>query len=78
MPGSLSGCDNFDKPAVWPLDCHSELSGEYSAEDHKQLQETSRLLGFACFKEVFDAYLTLDITAYADLMQIFGLHFFDR
>ncbi|CAE7610196.1 unnamed protein product, partial [Symbiodinium necroappetens] len=30
-----------------------------------------------CSEEVFDCYLALDITAYADLMQIFREHFYD-
>ena len=34
------------------------------------------MMGFERFKEVFDCYLALDITAYADLMQIFWRHFF--
>ena len=42
------------------------------------LQDTSRTMGFERFKEVFDCYLALDITAYADLMQIFRRHFFQH
>jgi len=72
------GCDDFEKPPVWPLGCyHSRLSGECPEADHKLLQETSDFMGFGCFKDVFDTYLALDITAYADLMQIFRQHFFE-
>ena len=35
------------------------------------------MMGFERFLEVFNCYLALDITAYADLMQIFQLHFFN-
>ena len=79
MPWSyFADCDAFNKPAVWPLECyHSELSGKCSDADHKLLQDTSRMMGFERFLEVFNCYLALDITAYADLMQIFRLHFFN-
>ena len=74
---SFADCNAFDKPAVWLLECyHSRLSGECSEKSHKLLQETARFMGFERFKEVFDCYLALDITAYADLMQIFRQHFF--
>ena len=71
-------CGDFNKPPVWPAAFyHSRLSGECSESDYQLLQETSEFMGFGSFKNVFDAYLALDITAYADLMQIFRLHFFE-
>ena len=72
------GCDDFEKPPVWSLACyHSRLSGDCAEADYKLLQRTSDFMGFSCFKEVFNTYLALDITAYADLMQIFRQHFFE-
>ena len=63
------GCDDFEKPPVWSLACyHSRLSGDCPEADYKLLQQTSGM-GFSCFKEVFDTYLALDITAFADLIQ---------
>ena len=56
---------------------HSRLSGDCAVEEYDQLQRTSDFMGFRCFKEVFDTYLALDITAFADLMQIFRQHFFE-
>ena len=71
------GCEASENPPVWPLACyHSRLSGDCAEEEYDQLQKTSDFMGFGCFKEVFDTYLALDITAYADLMQIFRQHFF--
>ena len=72
------GCEAFSKPAVWPLPCyHSKLSGKCSEKDHAALTETSQFMGFRSFKDIFNAYLWLDVTAYADLMQIFRQHFFE-
>ena len=72
------GCGDFEKPPVWSLACyHSRLSGDCAEADYKLLQRTSDFMGFSCFKEVFDTYLALDITAFADLMQIFRQHFFE-
>ncbi|CAE7779848.1 unnamed protein product, partial [Symbiodinium necroappetens] len=46
-------------------------------DDFDKPPETANFMGFTRFQDVFDAYLALDITAYADLMQIFRRHFFE-
>ncbi|CAE7271576.1 unnamed protein product, partial [Symbiodinium microadriaticum] len=65
------GCGDFSKPAVWPLECYrSKLSGKCPEEDHSLLEQTASFMGFNSFRDVFDTYLALDITAFADLMQV--------
>ena len=53
------------------------LSGKCPEEDHSLLEQTASFMGFNSFRDVFDTYLALDITAFADLMQVFRLHFFE-
>ena len=70
---------DFARPPVWDLECyHSRLSGPCSPKQHEELKDTCHLLRFGSFREVLDCYLALDITAYADLMQIFRTSFFER
>ncbi|CAE7676989.1 unnamed protein product, partial [Symbiodinium sp. CCMP2592] len=67
------------KPPVWDLECyHSRLSGPCSPKQHEELKATSELMKFGSFQEILDCYLALDITAYADLMQIFRTSFMEK
>ncbi|CAE7512145.1 unnamed protein product [Symbiodinium sp. CCMP2592] len=75
----------FPKPrrlretAVWDFECyHSKLAGPCSREDYDELVLTVHRMGFESLKEVHDCYLGLDVTAYADLMQVFRLNFMQR